>query len=394
MRSLLRPRVLLPAIGLAVLVALVLRPETVGVSTATVSRAPLVVTINEDGRTRVRDRFVITAPVAGQLRRLTLEPGDRVERGRTVVAVIEPAAPAPLDVRTRAELEAAVGAAEASLGRLIEEERRAKSMLDVVRQQLSRSQTLAAAGAVSEEALEVQRAEAAQADAAARAAEFSVAQARQEVAAGRARLGEGAARPAGGTQAILAPVDGVVLVRRGESQRVVAPGEPLLEVGDPAAIEIVADLLSADAVRVTPGARVLIDNWGGDKPLAGSVRRVEPSGFTKVSALGVEEQRVNVVIDFVEPAAAAALGDGYRVDVGIVVWEHEDVLQVPVATLFRDGGRWAVFAVVDGAAVVREVTLGQRSAEAAEVLGGVEEGMTLVAYPPDTLAGDTRVNIE
>jgi len=394
MRSLLRPRVLLIVAGLAALLVFVLRPATTTVTGATASRGPLVVTIDEDGRTRVRDRFVITAPVAGQVRRLTLEPGDRIERGRTVVAVIEPAAPVPLDARTRAELEAAVGAAEATLARVAEEERRARSVLDVVRQQLARTETLAAAGAVAQETLDLQRAEAEQAEAAARAAEFAVAQARQEVAAGRARLGRGAARPAGATETILAPVDGVVLVRHGESQRVVAPGEPLFEVGDPEAMEVVADLLSADAVRVAPGARVLIDNWGGEAPLAGRVRRVEPAGFTKISALGVEEQRVNVIIDFVDPAAAAALGDGYRVDVRIVIWESDDVLQVPISTLFRNGGEWAVFAVVDGRAVVRRVTLGQRNAAAAEVLDGLDEGATLVAYPPDTLADGMRVEIQ
>src|SRR5690606_3811968 len=195
----------------------------------------------------------------------------------------------------------------------------------------------------------------------------------------------------GGLQPILAPVDGVVLTRHAESRRVVTPGTPIVEIGDPDAIEIVADLLSADAVRVEPGARVLIDQWGGDAPLAGRVRRVEPSGFTKISALGVEEQRVNVIVDFVDPAAAAALGDGYRVEVRTVVWEAADVLQVPVSTLFRSGGEWAVYSVEDGRAVERRVTLGHRSGAAAEVLDGLSEGQPLVAYPPDTLTDGARV---
>jgi HlyD family secretion protein len=237
----------------------------------------------------------------------------------------------------------------------------------------------------------VQRATHRQAQEAARAAELAVAQAQQEVAVIRARLSTAPAAPAGGRQSILAPIDGVVLVRHAESRRVVAPGEPLLELGDPGAIEVVADLLSTDAVRVAPGARVIIDQWGGPQPLEGRVRRVEPSGFTKISALGVEEQRVNVVIDFVDPGAASALGDGYRVEVRIVTWEGDDVLQVPLSTLFRRGGDWAVYVVEDGRAVVRTVTLGHRGNSSVEVVDGLVEGQTLVAYPPDSLTDGARV---
>ena len=231
-----------------------------------------------------------------------------------------------------------------------------------------------------------------------RAAEFAVAQAAQEVAALRARLGAAGAVPGGGRVTITAPVDGVVLARHGESQRVVAPGEPLLELGDRAALEIVADLLSADAVRVRPGAHVFIDQWGGDHAIAGRVRRVEPSGFTKISALGVEEQRVNVLIDPVETDAdtrdaLARLGDGYRVEVRIVIWDSPAVLQVPSSTLFRVGSDWGVYGIDNGRAVRRRVTIGQRGARDVEIVDGLEEGTRLVAYPPDTLTDGTRVRV-
>jgi len=210
----------------------------------------------------------------------------------------------------------------------------------------------------------------------------------------RARLGGATSVGAGRESTIVAPVDGVVLVRHAESQRVVAPGEPLIEIGDPSAIEIVADLLSVDAVRITAGARVLIEQWGGEGTLHGRVRRIEPSGFTKVSALGVEEQRVNVIIDLDATPATAALGDGFRVEVRIVTWQDDHALQVPLSTLFRVGTDWAVYAIVEGRAVVRRVTLGQRGAREAQVLDGLDEGAQLVAYPPDSLTEGMRVSVD
>ena len=394
MRSLFRPRVLVGVLIVGGLVAVALWPQTTAVTVETVVRGPLTVTIDEDGRTRVRDRFVVTSPVPGEVLRIGLEPGDRVERGRTVLAVVRPAEPTPLDARTRAELDASLAGAEAAHGRAVAEERRAQTSLDMLEKQVHRTEALAAAGAVATETLEMQQADLRAAADAVRAAGFAVAQASQEVEAVRARLGAGSAR-AGRPLSILAPVDGVVLARHVESQRVVAPGEPLLELGDPAAIEIVADLLSVDAVRVQPGTRVLIDQWGGDETLNGRVRRVDPSGFTKVSALGVEEQRVNVIIDLQDPPPSArALGDGFRVEVRVVMWDDPAVLQVPLSTLFRIGSDWAVYAVEDGRAVLHRVTLGQRSARAAQVLAGVDEGAVLVAYPPDTLTDGARVRVE
>lgn len=389
MKSLFRPRVLLGVLVVGALVALALWPETMTVSTVTVERGPLMVTVDEDGRTRVRDRFVVTSPVAGEVMRITLQPGDRVERGRTVLAVVRPAPPVPLDARTRAELEAGLRAAEAALGRVTAEERRAQTALDLIEQRLRRAETLAQAGALATETLEAQQSDQRAAVDAVRAAGFAVAQARQEVEGIQARLGAATAGASGRASSIVAPVDGVVLTRHVESQRVVGPAEPLLEIGDPSAIEVVADLLSVDAVRVRPGTRVLVDQWGGDRTLEGRVRRVEPSGFTKISALGVEEQRVNVIIDVDDPPDV--LGDGFRVEARIVIWEEASVLQLPLSTLFRVGADWAVYAVEGDRAVLRRVTIGQRGATHAQILEGVDEGVRLVAYPPDALTDGARV---
>lgn len=387
-----RPRVLIGALIVCGLVVVALWPVTVPVTTGRVVRGPLTVTIDEDGRTRVRDRFVVTAPVAGELMRIALRPGDRVERGRTVLATIRPARPVPIDARTRAELEAALRSAEAAVGRATAEEQRARTAADLAARQVRRSEALAEAGAMAREALEVQQAELRVLEGAVQAAEYAVAQARQEAQAVRARLGPTEPSTEVPTVTVTAPVDGVVLALHGESQRVVAPGGPLVDLGDPDAIEVVADLLSVDAVRVQAGSRVIVDRWGGPDPLEGRVRLVEPSGFTKFSALGVEEQRVNVIIDITDPPGAfAALGDGFRVEVRIVEWHDESTLQAPLSALFREGEGWAVYEVVDGRAVRRPVTVGRRATRDVQILDGVGEGATIVTYPPDTLEDGVRV---
>lgn len=392
LEALRRPRVLIGALIVCGLVVVALWPVTVPVTTGRVVRGPLTVTIDEDGRTRVRDRFVVTAPVAGELMRIALRPGDRVERGRTVLATIRPARPVPIDARTRAELEAALRSAEAAVGRATAEEQRARTAADLAARQVRRSEALAEAGAMAREALEVQQAELRVLEGAVQAAEYAVAQARQEAQAVRARLGPTEPSTEVPTVTVTAPVDGVVLALHGESQRVVAPGGPLVDLGDPDAIEVVADLLSVDAVRVQPGSRVIVDRWGGPDPLEGRVRLVEPSGFTKFSALGVEEQRVNVIIDITDPPGAfAALGDGFRVEVRIVEWHDESTLQAPLSALFREGEGWAVYEVVDGRAVRRPVTVGRRATRDVQILDGVGEGATIVTYPPDTLEDGVRV---
>jgi len=224
------------------------------------------------------------------------------------------------------------------------------------------------------------------------AAEFAVAQARHDLEAARARLVGERAAAAGRDVVLRSPVDGVVLRRHRESQSVVPAGERLLEIGDPRRLEIVTDLLSSDAVKVAPGDAVLIEQWGGGRTLHGRVRRVEPAGFTKVSALGVEEQRVNVILDFADPQEAwRALGDGYRVEVRVVTWRGEDVLKVPTGSLFRRGEEWALFVAVEGRARLRTVRLGARNGAEAQILSGVEAGERVVRFPPDTLQDGDRI---
>lgn len=384
-------RVLLGAVIVLALVAVAVWPRTTEVETAGLSRGPLVVTIDEDGRTRVRDRFVLTSPVAGELLRVALKPGDAVVKGKTTLAVVRAAAPAPLDARSRAEADAAVRSAEAAVGRVTAERQRAATVVGPAKDRLRRTAALAQAGAVAKEALEAQQAELDAAEESLRAAEFAVAQAAQELEVARARVSTPAADGAQREWVLVAPVDGVVLARHHESQSVVPPGEPILEVGDVRHIEIVADLLSADAVRVRPGSDVIIDQWGGADLLRGRVQRIEPAGFTKISALGVEEQRVNAIVEFDQGTTQPLLGDNYRVEVRIVVWKADAVLRVPPAALFRRGDDWAVFVVEDGRARERRVKIGQRNAEAAEVLDGLTERDTVITYPPDTLVDGGRV---
>lgn len=385
-------RVALGTVLVGGLLAVALWPETLAVDTAVATRGPLVVTIDEQGETRIRDRFVVSAPVTGRAERISVEPGDTVVAGQ-VLTRVRPDSPPLLDARTRAEARAGVEAAQAALGRAQMERARADDALGQARRERQRAAALFEGGAVSRQHLDARTDDVRQAEAAARAAAFAEREAASALRQAEARLAPPAA-PAGDGRAVpvRAPAAGVVLKRVYESEALVPAGEPLLEIGDASRLEIVADLLSADAVRVPPGARVLVDGWGGDRTLEARVRLVEPAGFTKVSALGVEEQRVNVRLDFVDPAAARqALGDAYRVEVRIVLWEGADVLTVPTGALFRDGDRWAVFVVAAGRAVRTPVEIGHRTAQSAEIVGGLDAGTTVVVYPPDTLGPGMRV---
>jgi HlyD family secretion protein len=348
------------------------------------------VTIDEEGETRVRDRFVVSAPVAGQLQRILLEPGDAVSKG-TVVARLVPADAPLLDPRTRAEYAAAVEASRAAVAQTQAERDRAAAILDNARDVLGRREQLVEAGAVAREDLDSARRDVKAAEGTLRAADAAVAQTRHQLDLALARLQTPATAAGGRTIELRAPVDGVVLKRVHESQTVVPPGEALIEIGDPGRIEIVSDLLSTDAVQVSPGQAVHIEQWGGGQSLAASVRRVEPAGFMKVSALGVEEQRVNVIIDFADPTAGRRLGDGYRVEVRIVLWQADKVVTVPVGSLFRRGTEWAVFAVEGDVARLRMVELGHRNSEVGEIVKGLQPGETVVLHPPDTLTDGARV---
>jgi HlyD family secretion protein len=385
-------RVLLAIAVVAGLVALALWPRPTEVDLAPVIRGPLVVTLDEEGETRVRNRFDISAPVVGELLRIEVEPGDPVEAGRTVLAVVRPSMPAPLDARALAEASRAVPAAEATVARMRAERERAAALLVRARQQLDRARRLFADNAIARDDVEAREADVRTGEEALRAADFAVTQAQHDLEVVRARLIQGRSGEGGRDIVLRAPVDGVVLRRLRQSQSVVPAGERLLEIGDPRRLEIVADLLSSDAVKVRSGHAVLIEQWGGGRTLRGRVRRVEPGGFTKVSALGVEEQRVNVIIDFQDAQEAwRALGDGYRVEIRVVVWQRDGILKVPTASLFRRGDQWALFVADNGRARMRTVMIGERNGAEAHVLSGLEEGERVVRFPPDTLRDGRRI---
>ena len=376
------------------LIALAVWPSTIPVDLAKVERGPMRTTVDEEGETRVHERFLVSAPVAGQVLRIELEPGDRVKRGETVLATFLPAAPAPLDVRSRAEAEAAVAAANAAVETARAEQRRAESSLALATSELARHKQLFNEQLISRQVLEARESEARTAEDTRRAAQFATARAEHERDMARARLVTGGATST--TEArpltIRSPIDGVVFKRYRESEAVVPAGEPLMEVGNPQRLEIVSDLLSTDAVKVNPGQKVIIDQWGGEHPLQGRVRLVEPSGFMKISALGVEEQRVNVVIDFEgPPGESATLGDGFRVEVRIVIWEGGNVLKAPATSLFRRGDKWSVFALEGDRVHVRDVEVGERNGLEAQILGGLDEGDQVVIHPSDTVTDGARV---
>ena len=371
-----------------------LLPKAVRVETARVASGAFVRTIDEDGKTRVRNRFVISSPLAGTLERIALKEGDNVESG-AVLARIVPTIPALLDARTERELTARLEAAEAQQLGATANVGRAEASLDLARADATRIGNLADKGFVSK----------AERDTAtmilhAREKELEAAQESRHAAvhaldAARAALSQALTMSKGGAAKpwpVRAPVAGIVLRVFQESERGVGVGTPLLELGDPADLEIVVDVLSADAVSIAPGERVLLEHWGDGGAATGRVRRVEPAAFTKVSALGVEEQRVNVLID---PTSTnerwRAVGDGFRVDVRIVVEERADALMLPISALFREGEQWVTFAVVGGRVHKRPVTVATRNSQAA-VISGLRENDLVVVYPASGLAEGSRVD--
>ncbi len=372
------------------------RPTPVLVEAGRVTRGPLQSTVEEEGRTRVADRFVLSSPVAGTARRIDLAVGDAVAKDRSVV-VVEPLQAGALDPRSRAEAQARVAAAEAAYSAAGENARDAAAHDGYAQTRLGRTRGLFDAGLVTKDALDQAETEGRRAEAARRSAEFAVQVARHNVEAARTALRYSAAEgtvSAPEAFSVRSPVAGRVLAIPHESAGVVAPGQPLIEVGDPDAIEVEVEVLSADAVRLKPGMRVLFDRWGGDAPLEGRVRVVEPAGFTKVSALGVEEQRVHVIADIVSKTAGRErLGDGYRLEARFILWEGTDVLQVPAGALFRHGDGWAAFAVRNGKARMQPVGVGHRGSLGAEVLSGLSAGDSVVVHPGDAVRDGVRVRI-
>ncbi|MBL9214977.1 MAG: HlyD family efflux transporter periplasmic adaptor subunit [Opitutaceae bacterium] len=384
------------AAGLAAALAWAFRPPRLAVDVAPAARGPLVVTVDEEGRTRIKERYVVSAPLAGRLLRVALKAGDPVAAGRTVVAVLEPGDPELLDPRARAQAEARVNAARAVQEQAGPLRERAHVAFEYARVGLERARQLYAGQGLSHEELDAAEQREAVAAADLRSAEFQERIANYEFELARAALlgepDEANVAATGRRFEVRAPIDGRVLRIFQESATVVAAGTRLVELGDPADLEIEVEVLSSEAVKIAPGARVMIEHWGGDVPLAARVRVVEPAGFTKVSALGVEEQRVIVRADFTGPAETRrSLGDAYRVEARIVVWEGADVLKLPVGALFREGEQWAVFAVERGRAALRRVEVGRRNNREAEITAGLAGGETVVVHPSDKLQAGVRV---
>lgn len=385
------------AVIVVVMLVLAFRPRPVPVDLGEVTRGAMQVDVRDEGRTRIRDVYAVAAPVGGRLLRVSAEAGDRVE-AREVVARLLPSEPAFLDARTEAEARAAVDLAEAGLAAARADAESAAAALELAESEYARVRSLRDNDIASQAALDRAASELRAARAANNRARASVNMRRAEVEAARVRLLEPHGEDGTGNGAVLdirAPIGGVVLRVLQESETPLAPGTVVMEIGDPADLEVVAELLSTDAVEVEPGAPARITDWGSNaEALPARVRRVEPYGFLKVSALGVEEQRVNVILDF-EAAEAdwARLGHGYRIEAAIAVWQAEDVVQVPVAALFRDDGRWAVYRVVEGRAHLTALEIGHDNGETAQVLGGIEPGTPIVLYPGAEMADGVRVEV-
>jgi HlyD family secretion protein len=380
-------------------------PRPIPVDLATVTRTPMEVTVDEEARTRVRHIYTVSAPVSGRVLRIsqppgsapaTLHVGDEVAAHQTVVAVMQPTLPSFLDARSRDELKAALAAADAAIKLAEAEARRVEVALDLSRSELDRTQALALTNVASAKALEK-----AKADVDANEAALASARAQRDVRISeRASLAAKLIEPSQNMPrdaadcciSIRSPVSGRVLRIIQESESVVQAGTPLIDIGDPADLEVVADLLSSDAVRVQPGAPVRIDGWGG-APVSGRVSRIDPAGFLKVSALGIEEQRVRTIVEFTDPPDKwARLGHDFRVIVHVAIWRGENVLTVPVGALFRSGSEWAVFAEAGGRARMKEVKTGNRNTRQVEIVSGLSAGDRVVLHASDRVQEGVRVS--
>lgn len=392
-------RMFLLAIGVAVAAAIgtALRPQPAAVDVGRVEGRPLQVTVNEDGVTRIREKYVVSTPLAARLMRIGLKVGDPVTAGESVLARLQPTDPALLDPREIARANARVKAGEGRLQQSQAELERARAALEHAETELGRQMKLVGSSAATQTQLDQARLVFRE-----RTEEFRVARFAEEIARYELELEQAAllrTLPNGEGQGdgdflVHSPITGRVLRLFQESAAVVQAGAPLLEVGDPGDLEIVVDVLSTDAVRIKPGAEVMIEHWGGEQPLSGRVRLVEPSGFTKISALGVEEQRVNVIVDFVDPVEArGSLGDGFRIEARIVVWDDAEVLTVPTSALFRQGSEWACFVTDGRRAERRTATIGHSNGLLAQVLSGLTAGEEVILHPGDSVSDGVAVEI-
>ena len=398
MNAQLRRRIMIVTIGAVVASALVygFLPKPVVVDVVIAARGPLRVTVEEEGRTRVKDRFVVSAPVPGYLRRIALEVGDPVHKGQRV-ALLEPLRSSVLDPRSRAGAEAAVAAAQATLAAAEEKEHAAAADEEYANIKLERNRNLFAGAYISRDNLDQAESDAKRAEAFRLSSQAAVVAARADLERARTVLGYSAAdRSARGGEMleVRSPVSGRVLKLHRESEGVLNAGDPLLDIGDPQNMEVKVEVLSADAVRLRKGTPVLFERWGEEKPLTGKVRVVEPAGFTKISSLGVEEQRVLVIVDLSSPVGSReGLGDAYRLDTSFILWEGANVLQTPASALFRHGDGWAVFVVENRKARLRPVQVGQRNGLAAEIVSGVKEGEPILAHPDDSIKEGIAVRV-
>lgn len=372
-------------------------PKPVPVEAAEVTRGALIVTVSEEGMTRVRNRYVISAPVAGQLRRIDWKAGAAVVAGETPLATIEAAGADFLDTRTMAQAEARARAAEANVAAAEAQRARAAAAAQTFLAEFERLRRLRDTGAISAQEFDVAEMRAVTAQQEERAAAFALQVARFELEQAQAFLVRGSVASAGTEESkepltVFSPVDGRILRVFQESARVVPAGFALMEVGDPTDLEARIEVLSRDGVAIAPGARVLIEHWGGSEPLEARVRWVEPSAFTKISALGVEEQRVYVVADFVSPIEQRpTLGDNYRVEGRIVVWEGESVLRAPAGALFQRGGAWWAFVLKNGRAELRTLKVGRSNGLETEIVEGLAAGERVIVYPGDKIGDGVRV---
>ncbi len=393
-------RILLAVVALVVVGGLIyaLRPLPIPVDTALVETGPLEVTVDEEGVTRIREVYMVSAPVAGKVMRSPREVGDTVTAGETVVAIIQPGDPSFLDARTRRELGAAVAAAKAAVSLAQAQVLRAESELVFAEAELRRAVQLRETQTISAQALEKARLDVETSRAAVASEQATLEFRRRELESAEARLigPETVELNPDDTDdccvRVMAPVDGRVLKIIHESEQRVGAGQPLLEIGDPRDLEIVAELLSTDAVRISEGAEAYIINWGGGDTLMAKVSRVEPAGFEKVSALGIEEQRVNTILELTDPPQKwTQLGHDYRVFVRIVTWSSANALQVPISALFRRGADWAVFVAAGEMAALRIVQIGHRNTRSAEIVGGLEAGDKVILHPSDRVADGVEV---
>ena len=380
-------------LGIAAAIAWGLVPKPIEVEIGVVARGPLTVNVVEEGKTRIRSRYVVSSPVAGQMRRVTLKAGDEVKANETVITVIEPTIAPLLDARSKAQAEARVAGADAARMKANEALVMAKTSLGFATTNWNRVKNLREKGTVSDTDRDNAERDAEMKTREVQAAEFSLKVAEFELAQAKAALLQ-IESPAGSgaTIDIRSPVSGRVLRVQQESAMVVAPGAAILEIGDPSDIEIEAEILSRDAVAIKPGTPVSVDQWGGDAPLDAVVRRVEPAAFTKVSALGVEEQRVIVLSDLTRPPDAAnALGDRFRVEVRVAVWQDKDTLLIPSGALFREGNDWKTFVFDHDKARAANVQVGRTDGRMTQVLGGIEVGTQVLLHPPDTVKDGVAV---